>query len=462
MSHRSSVTACRLAACVGVLLGACDDASRGALDDLASDAGSLDAGDAAESGQADGAVPDASVARPVDVRAPQTNVSFETAKRVQTDGSTALQDERSATQVDFYTFAAKAGAFYEITTDLNAFSPDNSIELYDAQQALLAANDDGSIWAGDAIDARLIFRAREAADYFVRVEDRWTPPVFFSGSSLPLLFYHLRVRELDANTPGIALEGAAEVTPVAFAMDEATGFAYATLVGESTGAGLDAFAFTGLKDQVLVGRMLFGETQIAGATPAWAEVEVANADDQVLAHIDRSLGQQDLHPPITDADYVLRVDTLDTASASEHGGFYALDVVLLPDNPREQDDVGNDAVAGAEAIEMEGMFPRRGLLLGTLHTDDVDHYKFDADANELASVVCEAESGGSPVRGLHAELLDDTEQVLGSGVESPSENLQIPAVLLDDTGTYYLRLSADSMPVDEAHAWVRCAVTVGP
>jgi hypothetical protein len=401
--------------------------------------------------------PDAGAAAPdaaAFMRKPPENVSFETALRVQTDGSNHLQDEQSADQLDYYVFSGTAGEFYELRTDTGDFTPDNVISLYDAEHTLIAENDSGSIWPGDAIDARLVVRVPSSGDYYVAVEDRLTPPEFFH-SSFPLLYYHLSVRALGADATAVAHEGDAAPATVAFVQDATSGYGYATLLGEF-GAGDDAFTFIGSTDQALIGHALPSGSSGNGGSAQGGRVRVATADEHGLAEIDRGRGQENIRPPVTDGTF--RV-TLSADGDLGANAFYAVDLVLLPDNPREQNDADNGALAGAETVAMKGGNRRRGLLLSTLPAKDIDYYQFDAAQNEHVSVLCEGESGGSGVRGLRAELRDDADTMLASALETEVANLQINAVQVGAAGTYYLRLTSDATPKAPVNEpWVRCAI----
>jgi hypothetical protein len=387
-----------------------------------------------------------------------TNVSFETALRVPADGSSVLQDETHAEQVDYYVFEAEAGGYYEITTDRHRFSPDNLIALFDEQLELLAENDEGERWGGDAIDARLLVQAKTSGDHYVRVEDLWTPQRFFV-SDFPLLYYHLSVRKLEAGSEGIAIAGAEGRVEVELATDEASGFRYATLIGVPQN-GSASFELQGA-DEAVIGRVLRAETPILATGKGWREVELLDAEQTVIANILSDLGQEELHPPVSRARYELHVIP-DASGDIEQGAFYAIDIVLVPENPLEASDGENGTPEGAEPIEMEGTSWRRGLLLTTLPDDDVDYFRFEADAGSRALAVCEGESGGSRLRGLRAELLDDALTSLGAGEESPTANLEIEAAVLERTGTYYLRLSTTPHEAQAAAAWARCSITVLP
>jgi hypothetical protein len=186
-------------------------------------------------------------------------------------------------------------------------------------------------------------------------------------------------------------------------------------------------------------------------------------EKHAVAQIDRELRQSGIHPPVGDGTYEVRV-----AGRGDPGpnGFYALDLVLLPDNPRERDDARNGTPERAEPIELPGTTSRRGLLLSTLPGDDVGYYQFDAFPNETITLACDGESGGSGARGLRAELRDESGATLLSGVETPDANLLLDALDITQPTKLFLRLSRDVTAADgggpEVELWNRCVVIAGP
>lgn len=388
---------------------------------------------------------------------PQTNVSFETAERVEPGDAPYLQDERSADQVDYFVFAGEAGAFYEITTDRGTFMPDNALALYDAAHRLIAQNDDGGLGAGAAVDARLVVRLPSSGDYYVTVEDPWTPEAFFA-STLPLLFYHFALRELTEDTPGVSIARDEAAVTVSFVEDAATGFAYALLLAEP-GADELTFDLEGRAQQVLIGSVVPAGSKGNGSTVEGGELRVVDDASRVVARIDRGLGQHELHPPVSDARYQLQVGAVD---APGDNAFHVIDLVLLPDNPSERADDTNGEQSEAEQLVLEGGTWRRGLVLLSLPPDDEDYFVLEGRDSDVVTVVCEAQSGGSGVRGLRAELLDD-QGVLAWAVETPDENLLIDAVPIAAPGPIYLRVWSDGAAADDdVEPWARCALDIGP
>jgi hypothetical protein len=178
----------------------------------------------------------------------------------------------------------------------------------------------------------------------------------------------------------------------------------------------------------------------------------------VLADIDRERGQENIHPPIHEGRYTLHAD----AAGANLGDnpYYAVDLLQLPDNPAEQDETGNSVLAGAEAIMLKGTTSRRGLMLSHLPPGDVDYYRFELTAGEYVRAGCEAESAGSGVRALSAELRNAADEKVASASETPLENLALDPVQVTTTGTYYLRLSSSMPSLPAVEPWARCVLLI--
>ncbi|HKP56806.1 MAG TPA: PPC domain-containing protein [Polyangiales bacterium] len=369
---------------------------------------------------------------------------------VDTTGIGVLQEVRSASQVDYFSFEAEAGSFYELATSRSRrFSPDNVMTLLDSELQPIAENDDGSLWDGDSIDARLVVRIAQGGKYFVRVQDPYTPPEVFDNPSFPLLYYHFWVRELLPNGRGVTHESSSQVR---FAHDDRSGYDYTTLIGELPSAATDSFKLAGLREHALIAEVL--DSGLRGG-----QVRVLDRSRHVLAEIDRSRGQHSIHPPLQDQTYELNF-TADTDSGDN--AFYAVNLVLMPDNPREHDDAGNDMLRGAEPLEMVGEVQRRGLLLTTLPEHDVDYFTFDVAAGEQVTLACEAQSGGSGVRGLHVEVRNAADQSLASAFEELDSNVLLDGFIAEQDGPLWLRLNNVASDASEILPWTRCVVLAGP
>lgn len=386
-----------------------------------------------------------------------TNFSFDAAKHIEVSAQGVLQPLESADQVDYYAFEAEAGEVYVIKTNRGRFTPDNVIALYSPDRELLAENDMGWVWPNDLVDARLVVRTEESGTYFVVVEDRVLPPEVFQFDDVPTFFYRVSVDHVARGSAGFGWEAedADDTAMVAFTDDEGSGVAYVTLVGELHEGEVDLFELQGRVAQALIGHVLPGGVPGNGSTLRTGVVGIRDASDHLVAQIDRSLGTEAIHPPIDDATYTLSVEATEELGDN---AFYAIDLVLLAENPQEAE-TDNDTPEAAQPLLLEGGFFRRGTILASLPADDVDYFSFEAMAGETMEVICEGHSAGSGVRELKAELRNADDEVLGEATEVLNEGLSLEQVPAEVTGSYYLRLSSETPDdAEAAPAWARCAV----
>lgn len=394
-----------------------------------------------------------------DPNALPTNVSFETARPVELGSTTVWQTLHNAEQVDYYSFQGEAGRFYELHTNHGAFTPENVITLYDADRKVIAENDNGSLWPGDAIDARLVVRLPHTGTYYLVVEDRTSPPEYFN-SAFAAIFYQIVIQAIDQNTPGFVFENASDLepAPVRFLNDARTGNAYATLVGLLSEGDRDVFSFSGQDERALIGELLAPGGAGDSSTALLGRVRVANAEQHAVGYIDRALGQHNFHPPVAHGDYQL---TVSADGQPGSNGFYVVNMTLLADNPREQYNDSNTTLAMAEPLMWRGSVTRRSLFLARVPPGDIDYYSMEVAEDEQISLVCEGESGGSGVHALRAEVRDELDKVLVFAVEEPVDNLVIEKVPMKAPGKRYLRLSSEKSQLTEMiDPWVRCLVTI--
>jgi hypothetical protein len=392
---------------------------------------------------------------------PPRNESFDTATPLD-QRADVYQRVFNGAQADYFWFQAEQGDFYMMVTDDSPISPDNVITVFDENQQLLARNDSGSLWPGDSIDARLIFRAPQAGKYYVRIEDINTPDEDFNDPFALPAWYRFNFIRIAPDMQGYAFESDdPNPAPLQFLSDTSSGNSYITLLGTLDDGDSDSFPVQGMANNALIGEILAAGTEGDGSSLGAVDLRVrADEDQSVLADIVTSSGQTNLHPPLGDAGY--RVE-LKLIAESGDNGFYAVNVVLLADNPTEQagDD---DKLENAQPVMMQvSATRRRGLLLAQLPHADIDYYSFDATAGEHVVVACEGESAGSGVRKLHAELRDAQDKSFGSADETPLENLLMDSIAVTETGPQFLRLSsATPAGADPVEPWVRCVVLAGP
>ncbi|MEY4512350.1 MAG: hypothetical protein RLZZ450_4472 [Pseudomonadota bacterium] len=386
------------------------------------------------------------------------NESFETAL-VLVPGTARLQDVLHFAQDNYFTFEAKAGDFVDLRTSAHTFSPDVKLRLYDPQRTLIAENDNGSLWPGDDVDARLVVRLPTAGRYFVKVTDDQTRREYFSRDTFSLLYYRLDLRVIAPGAEGFVFADHAGQPDVHFALDATSGYSYVTLVGTLEASHLDSFVFAGLENQIVVGHLL-GAGLTSPASPAPVDMlRVSSGDQHVLAEVAGALGATKFYPPITTGKNLVTIAAPRTVGEN---GYYAVDLVMLPDNPREQHEVENGLLAGAEPLMLKSAGRGRALLLADVPFGEVDYYSLTVARGAQLLVSCEGQSAASGVRKLHAEIRDDKDQTLGVLTESPSHELDIEAFRVPAAGNYYLRLFSDPEPGPQSvEAWVRCVILIG-
>jgi hypothetical protein len=374
--------------------------------------------------------------------------SFEQALRVEVDGAPAIVDEQSAEQVDYFVFRGRAGAYYEIRTDRGEFTPDNTIELYDAKRRKLAVNDDGSRFPGDDIDARLVVRLAADGDYYVRAEDLQTPAEFFAGP-LPLLYYHLTVEELSESSDGYALWREQATLP--FVEDITFGYRYLTVIGELTAGGAKLTLQSPVAN-ALIARIHPGGVAGDGSSVSTGAVRVTS-QGQPVSEIQRTK-HEDFHPPVAAGTVEVSIEA---PAPLGDNPFYAVDLVLLKDNPSEQAEP-NHSAESAETVTLSRGDTGRGLLLSRLPAGDVDLWRIPVVSASQIIFSCEAERGGSGLRGLRAELLDAQLAPLTDASESDQGlDAKYTGTL---KGPLFLRLRGQGGAA-ELDPWVRCVVIVG-
>jgi hypothetical protein len=436
-----------------IVLVACSGDDDGKPEPIPTDASSE------RDGSVDAAERDTDAAAPIEPTMSPRYTTRETALTLQPQAPPALISVYGPAQPTYYRLKGKAGDFYLFWTERGQFTPNNVITLLDEAGERIAENDDGAIWPGDQIDARLIVRLPTTGTYYVRVIDETTPAEQFSGGPLGISIFHLTAQRIGTDTSGITLAASDATAPVQFIEDPQTGYSYATVVGELRAGTLESFSLVGLPAHALIGHLLPGGAEGDGSTSAPSSVRVL-AGERTVAQIEGSGGLGAIHPPVGDDPYLLELQAGDEPGDN---GFYAVNLVLLPDNPREQAEQENGKLLGAEIISSRGTSRTRGLILSTLPPNDVDYYRFEAMQLPVSVLVgCEGESAGSGVRGLRAELRDSQDRTLIFSVESPTENLRIEPYQLPSAGSYYLRLSSETPAADDQpEPWTRCVVVLG-
>jgi hypothetical protein len=282
--------------------GGTDDAAQASTDAAVIDAAVIDAAPlAADSGSDASARPDQGIPRPM-------NEDFDTARAME-DGKPIYQHLFDAAQADYYEWQAKAGHFYVLQTDYGPFSPDNIITVYDPDRVAIARNDEGQIFSGDHIDARVIVHPTHDGTYYAKVEDEVTPQEAFDDMFAPPLNYSFKITEVKEDTPGFALEVDDKApNTAALQPDDHGKMSYVTLLGELGNDDEDGFALAGIAGDALIGALLPTGSDGDGSSADKVGVSViAESDHQLLAGIEHDRGQLNIHPPVGEGSYTVHV-----------------------------------------------------------------------------------------------------------------------------------------------------------
>lgn len=372
-------------------------------------------------------------------------------------------------QRNFFRFHGGAGGYYEIRTGRKDYMPDTTLTLFDAGGRKLAFNDEGYLWFFDEIDARIVIRLPADGDYYVQVDDIETPAEFFDGYEEGWdagLYYRLVVRELgETGDSTVAFEYGNHAsmefpTPASFVQRPGQGHLQVTLLGEFEQLlDTDVFAFDGIGDSVLLARVHKSGQEGNGSTALDRLVWIADSESATIAEISPAAGQYKLSPPVGAGHYSLWLAS--EGEALGDNDFYAVDLVMVPDNPVEQDDANNGSLERAEPLILEeGGYRSRGYVLARLPESDVDYFSFEAQAGETLAVTCNASSEGSGLVSLRAELRGPDDTLLAHALETSTEALEIEAAPVARSGTHYLRLSSGLQRWGLEGDWARCMLAI--
>lgn len=399
---------------------------------------------------------------PIDPPAPEVapldivNNSFDTAMAVALDDELAgLDTMRSKEDVSYFRFEGNAGQWVELTTSSSPYSPNTAITLYDPERNPIADNDDGAAFSTDPVDARIVTRLERDGTYYVSVEDRVSSPRFFERESHP--YYRLQIYDL-AKRGSVTYDATGGAAEVRFEEFEVGGkmFLRTLILGAHDTSEPDTYRFDVDELPALIAEQHASGTFGNGSSASAATISVAEIEQvDDYARIDPSHGVMEMRPSLPVGRYELTVHRNDPEP--NQAGFYAVDVLLILDNPEELEETSNDTPEGAEALPFT---ETRGFILSRLGEGDVDHFKFDALAGQDVSVVCSSRSQGSGLVDLVAAVTDPEGTVIASGDEPPGASLFLENVPVSVDGPHYLRLSSSDRLPDVMGDWVRCAVQV--
>ena len=130
-------------------------------------------------------------------------------------------------------------------------------------------------------------------------------------------------------------------------------------------------------------------------------------------------------PVTAGTDIVISIER-PTGSTATANDFYLAFVDFSTDNPREMADATNNALATPEALALtvDTTDPKikRGFMLGTIGTADVDFWSVPVTANDVVSVACGALRTGSGLTATY-ELEDATGAALQTETESATADI---------------------------------------
>lgn len=355
------------------------------------------------------------------------------------------------TDVDFWTFSSPGG----LTSILMDAKPDDDgfadgymdliIEVYDADQNLLATNDDP--FPRDTQDPHLL-TILPAGNFFVKVAE-WCATPEAAGVCGDDYFDNLESLDYAVNVfPQSAFDDTAiaevepndtqaQATPSEF-VESMTDGAYYLNYGFGEFADTDDvefFSFTVPTNVTLTTGRLTNDlifqpptTLGSGSARFTGVVDILNAGGDVIARQDWSGQTESANyrqisgaPLIAGDQYFIRVSAGATATAPLPP-FFIYTHNLSGSNPLEQAELTNNLIVSPEELFTDAD-PDSYFIEGDLGDGDTDHFLVQA-AGTYFAYSCSGERSGSGVRGLTVTVLAaDNAMELASFSESADEDL---------------------------------------
>lgn len=401
--------------------------------------------------------------------------------------------------VDYWKFTGKKGQIIAIyleaqsmTTAFDADTLDTIMTVYGPDKKQLAFNDDPQGRTNN--DSYINLVLPEDGTYYVRVEECWTwlndhPQGNGVSCADPQekgnVDYNINVVEWDKSIASFNMEApgdngaAAKAQEVAITKGQNGNYIGASMVGTFEGViDIDVYHFAVPADatkQVTSGRPSIQAdldkpgTEGNGSTAKMGSVWLTSdtTPTVMLAMSDFATADTVSAPAPFGAGYFLFVSRVGGSPAMTANEYYWLFFGFGGSNPIETAESANDAAAGAEATKQEKTttgdagFYLEGDLIGG--AKDTDWWKINVPAGTEGGkfyVFCAAQSVGSGLRDLKAEIFTDATTPLagGSATEKPDglsygdAGLTIPAA----GGTLYLKLTAGSQAADVTSSYYRC------
>jgi hypothetical protein len=362
-----------------------------------------------------------------------------------------------AGDTDLFQFQAVEGQWLRIFTRHGNSPVDPVVTLFDASMTRLAESDDDIPRTGT--DSEINFHVPASGTYFLEVQEfsTWNGDMPMGGSTY---VYTIRIRVYDDAEDGVMIDPETGDT-AASAIDDELGTILGTFRDTSD---VDVYRFrnpsTSSIARYSVAVLPAGPDGQGSTTPAGRVWLTDRAGARVLASVDGAIGNDALEPPVNQTDYLLWV--AHPGSGGGSNDYYVLKSNLFVENPPERMDGRNETLPGAELLDVvpDGM-NRRAFVLADLDAGDVDYFRFDVMAGEEMFLACAAESSGSGVRDLVAEIRDPMDVMMMSAMEDPTGLFIMPFVPTS-TGAMYVRLAAGTPEAMVAGRWVRCGMSAGP
>lgn len=386
-----------------------------------------------------------------------------------------------------YSVPLEKGRFYVFSTRANpdavAGMLDTVVSVWTASGSrLLATADDSYPVSGP--DSELIYRAESNGAVCVRVQEYgdwaigagWGEPSFMFALSvfMPNLDAQGNATDVEPNdTVETASQGSwgtleGSATQVArvwggFGTDSDVDV-YRFFVPSNTVASTIYFIPAGTGSQGTSG---------SGSTTDLGIVSVSDSLGNVVARLDASKGAPSLSlPTVTYSELFLHVNRPDGGALGANDFYHLLHVAADADNPSELEVASgeNDTLETAEAFQ-PGPDPESDSLfvLGYLtEPTDVDLFMFSPVAGDEVSVVCGAVRSGSGLVSPKFEVLDASGTVLREEVETEEAPLEWSSrirasgapLVVETTGTHYLRVSAEGLGAEVLGNFYRCGLHV--
>jgi hypothetical protein len=424
--------------------------------------------------------------------------SFETAGTIAyTDTSGKKGVINPAGDRDYWKFQGTAGDWVWISIDANpdgvTTMVDTVITVYDSAHNQVAQDDDAvprTGTTGSSTDSEVIMRLPATGTYYVMVQEYsdWNDPPAVGKATYTYTLYVINFADIDPTAAGLTFDpetgdAVANAAPLVTLTDSA-----AVLFGTlRDGSDKDVYSFTatGSVDQAynfsfmphgsVCTPSVEGAAGYGSSTPA-GNIYVTDATGAtVIARVDNSAGPTELGPSLAPGNYLLWVEAPTTAIGANP--FYVAKHYAGQENTAETEGAtatgANDTTAAAETITMAASGSagwNGGYILAHLQgINDVDVFKFNVNAGDVMSVACGAARQGSNVRGLKAELLDSSGNLItgASVTETLAEDLIVGEypnyIAAPAAGTIYLRLTATAASdATVTSNFIRCGVHAGP